>query len=473
MSSKPETTRTAEILLVEDEPGLREMLREELEEAGHEVVAVASVAAARESLTVDLELVISDLRLPGEDGLSLLADVQAMADSPTFIMITAFGTVDQAVEALKQGADDFLTKPLDLEHFRLAVNRALETRALRREVERYRQVLDSEKGFHGIIGRSSAIQALTEKIRALAVAEGPVLVTGESGTGKELVARAIHAEGPRAGGPFIAVNCAGIPPELMESELFGHTAGAFTSANRSRKGLITEAHGGTLLLDEIGEMPMEMQTKLLRVLQDGAIRPVGANQEEHVDVRILAATNRDLDDEVAAGRFREDLFYRLETFTLKVPPLRERDDDIERMAVHFSQQFAAAQNKGIEGIDPQALARLRRYRFPGNVRELANAMERAVTFCNGDTIRLEHLPERISERSAPASEGAGLGASPWGDDPEQLPSLAEVEQQYIEHVLEVVAGNKRRAAQILGIGRRTLYRRLEGEEREGMETSVP
>jgi DNA-binding NtrC family response regulator len=377
------------------------------------------------------------------------------------------------VEALKQGADDFLTKPLDLDHFRLAVNRALETRALRREVERYRQVLDSEKGFHGILGRSPAVQALIEKIRALAPADGPVLITGESGTGKELVARAIHAEGSRSDGPFIAVNCAGIPPELMESELFGHTAGAFTSANRARKGLIAEAHGGTLLLDEIGEMPMEMQTKLLRILQDGAIRQVGSNQEVHVDVRILAATNRNLDDEVAAGRFREDLFYRLETFALDVPALRERDDDIERMAVHFSQHFAAAQNKAIEGLDPQALARLRGYRFPGNVRELANAMERAVTFCNDRTIRPEHLPERISERAIPETDGGGRSPSPWGDDPEQLPSLATVQHRYIEHVLEVVSGNKRRASQILGIGRRTLYRRLEGEVSEDDDEDVP
>mgnify|MGYP006271937845 CR=1 FL=1 len=457
----PGQPNPATILLVEDDNDLRDLLHDELADAGHTVTAVASAEAARERLDPVPELVITDLRLPGEDGLALLGRLQGLGESPGVILITAFGTVPQAVEALKQGADDFLTKPLDLDHFRLAVGRALETRRLRREVARYRRVLDEENGFHGILGRSAPMQRLFEQIRAVARADGPVLIIGESGTGKELVAHAVHAESPRAERPFVAVNCAGIPADLMESELFGHTAGAFTGAQRARRGLFAEAEGGTLFLDEIGEMPLEMQSKLLRVLQDGALRPVGANREQHVDVRIVAATNRDLEEQVARGDFREDLYYRLETFALTIAPLRQRDDDIERLAARFLERFAAAQGKAIQGLESDALARLKAYPFPGNVRELANAMERAVTFCNGETIRADHLPERMGNTRPEAATG---GDDPWSDDPAALPTLAEVERRYIDHVLKVTNGNKRRAATILDIGRRTLYRRLEGEE---------
>lgn len=451
--------KPATILLVEDDESLGALLAEELEDAGHQVDAVGSAEAALEFLSrTNVDLVISDLRLTGADGLSLLERVRQAPIPPAFIMITAFGTVSQAVEALKRGADDFLTKPVDLEHLSLAVRRVLENRQLRHQIHWLRQVLE-EQGFHGILGRSLPMQRLFETLRQVARATGPVLITGESGVGKELVARALHRESERANGPFVAVNCAGIPPELFESEFFGHTAGAFTGAQRPRKGLFEAANEGTLLLDEIGEMPLPMQAKLLRILQDGAVRPVGGNHEQQVNVRIIAATNRDLHREVDAGEFREDLFYRLETFTLPVPPLRERGEDVDLLTAHFIERFSARLGRRIRGIEARAMERLKRYPFPGNVRELQSAIERAVVFCQETELRLAHLPQRI-RGFAPARNHLPCGIL----EGEELPTLEDIEMRYIRHVLEQVGGNKRRAATVLGIGRRTLYRRLGAEE---------
>lgn len=464
------------ILVVEDDQALRELLIEELTDAGYEIRsagdAETAMAALREQPS---ELVVSDLRLPGASGLELLRALNEHPSRPGFIMITAFGTVEQAVDALKQGADDFLTKPLKLDHLRISVERVLQRRRLQEEVTRYRKLL-GEAGFHGMIGRSAAMRQLFDNIRMVARAGGPVLVTGESGTGKELVARAIHAESTRSAGPFVAVNCAGIPPELLESELFGHTAHAFTGAHQARKGLFAEADGGSLLLDEIGEMPMEMQAKLLRILQDGRIRPIGANQEEQLDVRIIAATNRDLEADVRANRFREDLYFRLETFSINVPPLRDRGDDAELLTVHLINEFNLKLQRKVQGISSAALDRIRHHGFPGNVRELSSAIERAVAFCRGEEIEVSDLPERLREASAggepdgaprPAGGAAGrLLDAALGQ--EALPSLSELERQYIELVLEQMDGNKRQAAEALGIGRRTLYRRL-GDEESGRD----
>lgn len=445
----------AAILLVEDDAGHRALLRDELSDAGYRVCAVADAEVALARLDAEaFDLVLSDLRLPGASGLDLLARCRRLAAAPGFIIITAFGTIPQAVQALRQGADDFLTKPVDLDHLVLAVERVLQTRALRAEVARYRALLETGD-FHGLIGTSPPMLALFEAIRRIARAPGPVLITGESGTGKELVARALHAESERADGPFVAINCAGIPDELLESELFGHTAGAFSGATRARKGLFAEAHGGSLLLDEIGEMPPNMQAKLLRLLQDGRVRPVGSNREESADVRLLAATNRDLEPMIRDGSFREDLFYRLETFHLSVPPLRERGEDVERLALAFLKRSTAAMGRDIRAITPEALRCLRRYDYPGNVRELASIVERAVTFCRGTEIGEADLPDRLLAGPVAASGADAL----WGGS-EHLPTLAHVEDRYIRHVLERVAGNKRQAARLLGIGRRTLYRRL-------------
>ena len=454
------------VLLVEDDDSLRQLLVEELEDRGLQVRALASAEEAVGSLeSWEPALVVSDLRLPGADGMALLRRVKTMQAAPAFLVITAFGSIQQAVAALKEGADEFLTKPLDLEHFALAVARALETRRLRDEVRRFQQLLSDDR-FHGMLGRSRVMRGLFDQIRQLARAEGPVLVIGESGTGKELVARAVHAESERARGPFLAINCAGLPAELLESEFFGHVSGAFTGANRAHKGLFQQADGGTLFLDEIGEMPLPLQAKLLRVLQEGTIRPVGAERELTVDVRIIAASNRPLETEAGREAFREDLFFRLETFILQVPPLRDREEDLELLAAGFVAHFAARSGRPVRGIAPAALAQLRRYPFPGNVRELQNAIERAVTFCHGRSIELEHLPSRIADYRDDKARSAGVELLTQLSDGPLLPTLEELELRYIEHVLKLVDGNKRRAAALLGIGRRTLYRRL-GEREDG------
>ncbi len=459
------TADATRILLVEDDDGLRELLSEELQDLGFDVTEAASAEDADALLQKrPADLVISDLRLPGADGLALLQQTRRLEPLPSFIVITAFGTVSRAVEALKAGADDFLTKPLDLDHLRLSVSRVLDTRALRQNLERYRELLDGDQ-FHGMIAQSNVMRQLFKQIRQVARAGGPVLVVGESGTGKELVARAVHEESRRAGKPFIAVNCAGIPSDLLESEFFGHARGAFTGASRDREGLFVEAHRGSLFLDEISEMPVELQVKLLRVIEDGEVRPVGGDRRRNVDTRIIAATNRNIEKAVRESRFRDDLFYRLETFILRVPPLREREDDLERLTGHFLNRFALRMNKRIAGVSPRAMRQLRSYPFPGNVRELRNAIERAVTFCNAPELGIEHLPRRIRARE-PAAAGE---ADPFSFIPperlqgDSIPTLREVERLYMRWVLDRVGGNKRRAAPLLGISRRTLYRRIEDE----------
>ncbi len=454
------------ILLVEDDRGLRELLQEELEAEDYRVTACGDAERALQILATDTpSLLISDLRLPGADGLSLLPALQQCEAPPAVLIITAFGSVQQAVKALQSGADDFLTKPLEMDHFLLTVRRLLEHRRLRREVQHYRNLLAVEQ-FNGIVGQSPAMQQLFHQIRQIARADGPVLVQGESGTGKELVARALHDQSSRSDGPYLVVNCGGIPGELMESEFFGHAAGAFTGARTQRAGLFQQADGGTLMLDELGEMPLPLQAKLLRVLQDGRLRPVGTDHELQVDVRIIAATNRNLTEAVADGSFREELFYRLETFAIQVPPLRARGDDVLRLAQFFLARLNARQQTRIKGFSDEALGVLQAYPFPGNVRELQNAVERAATFCDSSLIEPRHLPQRICEQLtdpdmpiSPVLEGPTT--LPRTGDPEGMPSLETVQRHYIHQVLHATGGNKRRAAEILGITRRTLYRWLE------------
>ena len=504
MSGAVMRTERKSVLVVEDDRALAELIRDELEAEGHAVRTAATLAEARAELARALPaLVVSDLRLPDGNGMALVGELVERAAAPggvdaaragaqfddsvpAIIVITAFGSVRQAVEALQAGADDFLTKPLDLDHFGLCVRRVLEARRLRDEVSRFRALSD-DTGFHGIYGQSAPMRALFEQIRVIGRADGPVLVIGESGTGKELVARALHAESARAGQPFLAVNCAGIPPELLESEFFGHAAGAFTGARQARKGLLQEASGGTLLLDEIGEMPMALQAKLLRALQDGSIRAVGQDREARVDVRIIAATHRDLRQKVADGEFREDLYYRLETFSLVVPPLRDRAEDRELLAIRFLRELGIARGRDIDGFSDEALAMIEQYAFPGNVRELRNMVERAVAFCTDRVVRPAHLPERLREAGrvgvgagSGAAAGVGGGAAIVGAnaaggplalpaDPDAsallagavLPTLDELQRRYLRLVLKRVGGNKRRAAALLGIGRRTLYRWLD------------
>jgi len=456
------TAADVRVLVVEDDDGHRELLQQELSDAGYPVTAVTSAEEALALLGArSFALVVSDLRLPGADGFAVLQTTRALVPAPGFIMLTGFGTIDQAVSALKAGADDFLTKPVDLEHLRLTAQRVVQTRQLRAEVQQYREVL-GDRGFHGMQGRSPAMLRLFDLIRRIAPSDGSVLITGESGTGKELVARALHEESPRADGPFVALNCAGIPETLLESELLGHAAGAFSGARGARKGLFLEADGGTLFLDEIGEMPASMQTKLLRLLQDGQVRPVGANAEVATDVRIVAATHRDVTELMADGRFREDLFFRLETFRIEVPPLRERGEDIARLLDIFLRRHALEHGLPVRRLEPDALRRLLGYRFPGNVRELAGLVERAATLARDAVIRLEDLPARVR---GDASVQDPAAAGPGGEDrrDEDWETLEELENRYIRQVLAFTEGNKQRAARILGIGRKTLYRKLDGE----------
>lgn len=430
----------AHIAVVEDDPALNELLVEELVTEGYQVSHFGAVEDFL-STTPDCDVVISDIRLPGASGLSLLETLQQQQMPPAVLLITAFGTVDQAVDALKQGAADFLTKPLDVEHLLLSVQRILEHRSLKQKLQHFES---EQTGPGGMIGQSPAMRKLYNQIEQIANVDGSVLILGESGTGKELVARAIHQLSQRADKPFQAVNCAGIPAELMESEFFGHEAGSFTGAKGKRNGLLKQADGGTLLLDEIGEMPVALQAKLLRVLQEGTLRAVGSDKEEHVDVRILAATHQDLEAKVENGSFRQDLFYRLETFSIRVPALRERGEDIERLVRHFA-----------DDIDSEALELLYRYPFPGNVRELQNAIERAVAFSQNGKVYAENLPQRITDFEQPTDAETGLKVNDW-------PTLNQLQEDYIKQVLAHVQGNKSKAAELLGITRRTLYRWLEG-----------
>jgi two-component system, NtrC family, response regulator AtoC len=455
-------SRSARILVVEDDHTLAELLVEELEAEGWAVDAQDSAELALAIVDeFEPDLVVSDLQLPGMDGLGLLAALRKRHAPPAVLMISAYGTVERAVAALQAGAENFLTKPLDMDHFVLSVRRLVDNRRLHEEVRRFRELLDSPS-FHGMQGSSRVMRILYDRVRQVAKADGAVLVTGESGTGKDLVARAIHAESGRSEAAFLAVNCAGIPADLMESEFFGHAEGAFSGADRARGGLFREADGGTLFLDEIGEMPLSLQAKLLRALQDGRIRPVGADREHQVNVRLVAATNKDLSEEVRSGEFREDLYYRLEAFQLEIPPLRDRGEDLEMLAMQFVARHAVARQRPARSISHEALSLIRAYPWPGNVRELSNAMERAVTFCEDEVVGPDHLPERVRQpRHDTDSADTADPLESLLQEGEMLPSLDELRARYVRYVLDRVDGNKRRAAALLGVGRRTLYRWLD------------
>lgn len=449
------------IMIIEDDATLAELLVEELEAEGYEARSWPSAEEGLEALAgFDPDLLITDLQLPGADGFAVLEYVRELDHPPGVVMITAYGTIDRAVAALKAGADNFLTKPLDMDHLIVSVQRVLAYRNLQTEVERFRASMGAGD-FHGMQGSSQPMRSLFDHIGRVAQAEGAVLITGESGTGKELAARAVHAESERAQGPFLAVNCAGVPEGLLESEFFGHSAGAFSGANRERKGLFREAHGGTLFLDEIADMPSSLQAKLLRALEDGTVRPLGAEREHRVDVRLVAATNQDLGELVEARRFRKDLYYRLEAFHLVIPPLRERDDDPEILAATFLARFATARHRPARRLSKRAIEAIRSYHWPGNVRELQNAIERAVTFCESETVDVEHLPERIRKSRGQGFNAPGHALLRLADKDGQLATIDEMRHQYVQYVLDRVNGNKRRAASVLGVSRRTLYRWLD------------
>ncbi len=443
---------TATILLVEDDAPLRAFLREELEDNHYRIQEAATLSQGQELLMEhDPDLVLSDLKLPDGSGSSLLESARGLPVPPPVILVTAFGQVDEAVDALRQGAADFLTKPLDIDHLLLRLERTLEVQSLRKEIASSSgcRKAPADNSNLPILGRSPFWKQVEKQLPKIARTDEPVLITGPSGVGKEVVARRIHALSSRRDKSFIPVNCSGLPDNLLDSELFGHEVGAFTGADKARKGLFLSADGGTLLLDEIGDMPLEMQTKLLRSLQERKIRPVGSDVEKSVDVRILASTNRKLEKQIEEGAFREDLFYRLETFHLKLPPLAERAEDIEWLASQFILDAGRDLRKSIKGISENALEALKAYPFPGNVRELMNVIRRAVAFCGGDLIQLNDLPEKLREAAPPDREGFRIEGG--------LVSLEAIREQYARHVLRACKGNKREAARILKISRQTLY----------------
>ena len=437
---------TPRILVVDNELEMVDLLTGQLAGEGWAVTAATSGAVALTAIErEDFDVILTDLVMDGVDGLALLRAGQQREPSPRVILMTAFGSLESAIEAIRLGAYDYLTKPFRMEQASVAVKRAIDDRRLREENRRLKAAVQQRYGFDNIIGRSPALERVFEQVRAVADSDASVLLIGESGTGKELVARAIHHHGARRDGPFVAVNCAAIPETLLESELFGHEKGAFTGADRKRRGLFAEANGGTLFLDEVGDVALPLQAKLLRVLQDKAVRPIGGSHEIQVDLRLLSATHQDLAAMVTEGRFREDLYYRLAVIPLRLPSLRERSEDIMLLAAHFLTRAAASLGKELQAFDEEATTWLLRHRWPGNVRELENIVERAATLARGPRITLADLH---TEFAAPAS---GIGPRP---------TLAELEAQYIQRVLEETKGDKVAAASILGVSVRTLQRRF-------------
>jgi two-component system response regulator HydG len=400
------------------------------------------------------DLVLMDVRMVKVSGLEALSEIKRYNPAIPVIIMTAYSSVETAVEALKTGAYDYLTKPLDFDELRLAIERAMDHSRLKEENQALKESLGVSFDTGNIIGSSRAMAELLETVALVAPTEATVLITGESGTGKELIAGAIHANSPRNKRPFIKVNCAAITETLLESELFGHEKGAFTGADRRKEGRFQLAHGGSIFLDEISEMSVAMQAKLLRVLQDREIQRVGGEEVLRVDVRVMAATNRDLKEEIEAGRFREDLYYRLNVVSLSAPALREREGDIPILAHHFLTTFAEKNRKRVKGFTPQAMDRMVRYDWPGNVRELINAVERSVILCRGEYVSDTDLP--LSLRETPGPKADTLRAEVVGAD---LP-LEEVEKATILKTLESAGGNKSEAARRLGITRRTLHKKL-------------
>ena len=455
----PGEVRKAAILVVDDDREMVGMLRDVLEAAGY--VTLMAYSGAEALAIVEREepdLMISDLRMAGMNGDQLLKQVKRLASSLPVVMITAFGSIETAVKSMRLGAFDYVTKPFSNDELLLVVARALDDRKLRREVIRLRSELAHSFGLDHIIARSPKMIAQLEVMRQVADSTANVLITGESGVGKDLFARALHYHSQVRSGPFVAVNCAAIPENLLESELFGHVKGAFTDARQNKAGLFQTANRGTLFLDEIGELPIALQPKLLRVIEDKRVRPIGDTEETPVAVRIVAATNTSLDDAIAAARFRADLYYRIATVTIAIPPLRERPEDIPLLIKHFLARTSSESGRRIPEISDEAMARLLRYPWPGNIRELQNAIQRALILCHDDRIQTSDLPPKVAGEYRPSVNLEFAVARSM--------TLEELEQEYIHAIMASVGGNKTEAATLLGIDRKTLYRKLGASESE-------
>ena len=446
----------ARVLIVDDEGDMADAMAEDLMSRNLETATVTSADEAFSMLAEgdEFDVLVTDLHMRGMNGVELCERVVSNRPDVPVIVVTAFASLHTAVATLRAGAFDFLTKPFDSDELAGAVERALQNRRLREEVKVLRREAEESKKFEELVGASSSIKEVYGLIDRVAETDATVLITGETGTGKELAARAIHRRSRRHQAPMVTINCAAVPQNLFESELFGHVKGAFTDARTDRKGLFVQAHGGTLFLDEVGEMPLEMQAKLLRALEIRAARPVGSSQEIPFDVRLVAATHRDLVASIDEGTFREDLYYRINVVELMMPPLRARGADVLLLAQIFVEQFARQHGKPVKGVSTPVAERLLAYSWPGNIRELRNGMERAVALARFEDLVVEDLPLQVREYKASHVLVAA-------NDPSELVSLAEVERRYVERVMQAVGGNKRRAAQVLGLDRATLYRKLE------------
>jgi len=441
------------VLVVDDDPEMCRLLSDVLIEEGFSVLTIgSSLEGSKIIKKEEFDVIITDLKMEGLKGLDLLEEAKKMAPLTPVIIITAFGTIESAIQAMKMGAYDYITKPFPMDELILTVKKALENRLLKKEVLRLRKEIESRYQFHHLIGKSPAMQTIYELIERISDTSSNVLITGESGTGKELVAKAIHYNGCRKEGPFIAVNCAAIPETLLESELFGYKKGAFTDARTDKKGLIFKAHEGALFLDEITEMPYTLQAKLLRVIEEKEVRPLGDTNSYPIDVRFISASNRDIKSFMQEGRFREDLFYRLKVIDIELPPLRQRREDIPLLIQHFINKFSTELKKKISGVSEEALKFLLNYSWPGNVRELENVIHRAITLSQQEVILPQDLPTLMIQEADGNLIEKGL---------RQKFTLDQLEKEYIRRVLIEVGGNKTKAAEVLGLDRKTLYRKLQ------------
>ena len=459
-----ELTPAAQILVIDDDADLLRLLAMRLNAWDYRVVTASSAEEGLSRIAVDTpHLVLSDIRLPGKDGLALFEEIQTRWPTLPVILLTAHGTIPEAVQAMTRGVFSYLTKPFDTATLHHKIKEALH---LSRPMA---QAVEGEAWRSGILYRSSRMAELMAETKVVANSDASVLIRGESGTGKELLARAIHRASPRATRPFVAINCAAMPEQLLESELFGHVRGAFTGANNDHVGLFKAADGGTLFLDEIGDMPTALQVKLLRVLQERAVRPVGATHSTAIDVRVLSATHRDLTRALAEGQFREDLYYRLDVVEIKMPPLKERGGDIALLCNRFMKEFAEVNARPVSRIAPEAAAILQAYSWPGNVRELRNTIEKMVVLARGDTLAVEDVPANIRDE-ARLNGVSGVSAAPApapAADFAPTESLAEVEKRKILAALDAAGGNRSKAAIALGISRRTLHRKLNEWKHDG------
>jgi two-component system, NtrC family, response regulator AtoC len=445
---------TGEILVVDDDAHMRELIVKVLAREGYSVRSLPRGQEVLQALQDEpVDLIISDIRMPEMDGLTLLQEVKRMAPETSVLIMTAFGSIDTAVQAIKAGAYDYVTKPFKMDEIIVVVRRAVEERHLRAEVRALREEVSTKYNFSNILGKSKPMLDLFTLIKKVASSRSTVLIQGKSGTGKELVAKALHYNSPRRERPLVTVNCSAIPKDLLESELFGHLKGAFTGAIANKRGLFEEADGGSLFLDEIGELSPELQVKLLRVLQEREIRRVGDTRTISVDVRLIAATNRDLTQAVKEGIFREDLYYRLNVIPIVLPDLKDRTEDIPVLATHFLMKYAKEADPPLEGIAKDAMRLMLEYDWPGNVRELENVIERAVILGHGPQILPEDLPAHLRTHQARVPHQS-KAASP------HRPTLEELERDYIATILRETHGHQMQAAHILGIDRRTLYRKI-------------